>query len=60
MDTGQYQFYKNAQYRNTRNEKKTLIVDINDTGGETHLGSGGEFSEDLFELIKKFNIENYK
>ena len=51
MDTGQYQFYKNAQYRNTRNEKKTLIVDINDTGGETHLGSGGEFSVDLFEPL---------
>ena len=51
MDTGQYQFYKNAQYRNTRNKKKTLIVDINDTGGETHLGSGGEFSVDLFEPL---------
>jgi len=51
MDTGQYQFYKNAQYTNTRNKKKTLIVDINDTDGSTHLGSGGEFSVDLFEPL---------
>ena len=51
MDTEQYQFYKNAQYRNTRNKKKTLIVDINDTDGSTHLGSGGEFSVDLFEPL---------
>ena len=31
MDTGQYQFYKNAQYRNTRNEKKTLTTDLKST-----------------------------
>ena len=51
MDTEQYQFYKNAQYTNTRNKKKTLIVDINDTDGSTSLGAGGEFSVDLFEPL---------
>ena len=51
MDTGQYQFYKNSQYRNTRNKKKTLVVDINDTDGSTSLGSGGEFSVELFEPL---------
>ena len=51
MNTDQYQFYKNAQYRNTRNTKKTLIVDINDTDGSTSLGAGGGFSVDLFEPL---------
>ena len=51
MDTGQYQFYKNSQYRNTRNEKKTLVVDINDTDGSTSLGAGSEFSVELFEPL---------
>ena len=52
MDTDQYQFYKNAQYRNTRNEKKTLILDIDDSDGSLHLGSGTEFNIDLFEPLK--------
>ena len=51
MDTGQYQFYKNAQYRNTRNEKKTLILDIDDSNGSLHLGSGSEFNVELFEPL---------
>ena len=51
MDTGQYQFYKNSQYRNTRNKKKILVVDINDKDGSTSLGSGGEFSVELFEPL---------
>ena len=52
MDTDQYQFFKNAQYRNTRNEKKTLILDIDDSDGSLHLGSGTEFNIDLFEPLK--------
>ena len=52
MDTGQYQFYKNAQYTNTRNEKKTLIIAIEDGHVESTLGSTGEFSLDLFEPLK--------
>uniref|UniRef100_A0A6C0C6T7 Uncharacterized protein n=1 Tax=viral metagenome TaxID=1070528 RepID=A0A6C0C6T7_9ZZZZ len=52
MDTDQYQFYKNAGFRNTRNEKKTLVIDIDDADGETHLGSGTQFSVDLFEPLR--------
>ena len=52
MDTEQYQFYKNAQYRNTRNEKKTLMLDIDDSDGSLHLGSGSEFNVELFEPLK--------
>ena len=39
MDTDQYQFFKNAQYRNTRNEKKTLVVAILDNTDQLILGS---------------------
>ena len=52
MDTGQYQFYKNAQYTNTRNEKKTLIISVEDGQSDSTLGSTGEFSLDLFEPLK--------
>jgi hypothetical protein len=52
MDTDQYQFYKNAQYTNTRNEKKTLILDIDDSDGSLHLCAGTEFNIDLFEPLK--------
>ena len=52
MDTEQYQFYKNAQYTNTRNEKKTLIISVEDGQSDSTLGSTGEFSLDLFEPFK--------
>jgi len=52
MDTDQYQFYKNAQYKNTRNEKKTLIIYVEDGESTSTLGSTGEFSLDLFEPLK--------
>lgn len=52
MDTEQYQFYKNAQYTNTRNDKKTLIISIEDGQSDSTLGSTGEFSLDLFEPLK--------
>lgn len=52
MDTEQYQFYKNAQYTNTRNEKKTLIISVEDGQSDSTLGSTGEFSLDLFEPLK--------
>ena len=52
MDTDQYQFYKNAQYRNTRNKKKILILDVDDSKADaSHLGAGGEFNIDLFEPL---------
>ena len=52
MDTEQYQFYKNAQYRNTRNEKKTLVIAILDSTDQLNLGSSGEFDFKLFEPLK--------
>ena len=52
MDTDQYQFYKNAQYRNTRNKKRILILDVDDFASDaSHLGSGEEFNIDLFEPL---------
>jgi len=51
MNTDDYTFYNNTGYRNTRNRKQILILDISDFGGEAHLGSGGEFSVDLFEPL---------
>lgn len=49
-------FYENSGYV-TRHRKKTLILDITDSGGETHLGSGGEFNIKLFEplVIDKYS-----
>ena len=51
MNTEDYTFYKNTGYRNTRNRKQILILDVNDSAGEAHLGSGEEFSVDLFEPL---------
>jgi len=51
MNTDDYTFYKNTGYRNTRNRKQILILDVNDSAGEAHLGSGEEFSVDLFEPL---------
>ena len=51
MDTDQYQFFKNAQYRNTRNEKKTLILDIDDSNVSDHLSGGTEFNIELYEPL---------
>jgi len=53
MDTGQYQFYKNAQYTNTRNEKKTLVIAIlDDEAVGLKLGNNGEFDLELYEPLK--------
>ena len=52
MGTEQYQFYKNAQYRNTRNEKKTLVIAILDSTDQLNLGRSGEFDFKLFEPLK--------
>ena len=42
--------YQNPRYTNERNRKKTLVLDINDSS-HTHLGSGTEFTVDLFEPL---------
>ena len=47
-----FQMYQNSGYRNPRNRKRTLILDIDDTdSGDTHLGSGGEFNIELYEPL---------
>ena len=59
--------FQNSGYKNTRNRKRTLIIDFNDSDN-THLGSGTEFSIDLYEpfIIDKHseiyldNLVNYK
>tara|TARA_B100001059_G_scaffold234490_1_gene277229 strand:+ start:1287 stop:2129 length:843 start_codon:yes stop_codon:yes gene_type:complete len=41
----------------TRHRKKTLILDITDSRGDTHLGTGGKFNIKLFEplVIDKYS-----
>lgn len=51
MNTDDYTFYKNNGFRNTRNEKKTLILDIDDSDGTAYLSAGTEFSIELFEPL---------
>ena len=52
MDTTDYTFYKNNGFRNTRNRKQILILDVDDSDiGADYLGSGGEFNIKLFEPL---------
>jgi hypothetical protein len=52
MNTDEYNYYKNTGFRNTRNRKRILILDVDDTGAnDTHLGSGDEFNIELFEPL---------
>jgi len=45
-------FYNNSGYRNNRNRKKILILDVDDSVlTDTHLGSGTDFSIDLHEPL---------
>ena len=47
-----FSMYQNAQYKNDRNRKKTLILDVDDLAADdTHLGSGGDFNIKLFEPL---------
>ena len=44
--------YNNTGYKNTRNRKRILTLDVDDSvSGDNHLGSGGEFNIDLFEPL---------
>ena len=55
MNSG-FDMYQNSGYVNTRNRKKTLILDIDDSAtGDTHLGAGGEFN---IQLIIKDNAND--
>ena len=43
--------YNNTGYRNTRNRKQILILDVDDSASDNHLGSGGQFNIPLFEPL---------
>jgi len=43
--------YQTSGYKNPRNKKKTLILDIKDGTTTTELGSGTEFNVSLFEPL---------
>jgi hypothetical protein len=52
MNTEDYNYYKNSGFRNTRNRKRILILDVDDnSSSDNHLGSGGEFNIPLFEPL---------
>ena len=47
-----FQMYMNSGYKNPRNRKRTLILDIDDSAAsDTHLGSGSDFNINLFEPL---------
>ena len=43
--------FQNSGYINKRNHKKTLIIDVQDGNDKKELGSGAEFTIDLFEPL---------
>ena len=48
-----FNYYENSNYVNNRNRKRTLILDVEDSGSEAaHLGSGGEFNIQLYEPLR--------
>jgi hypothetical protein len=52
MNTDNFNYYKNTGFRNTRNRKQILILDVDDSDeNDTHLGSGGDFNIELFEPL---------
>ena len=47
-----FNFFQNSGYNNQRNKVQTLILDVSDlSADEAHLGSGKEFSVELFEPL---------
>lgn len=46
-----FDMYQTSGYKNPRNKKKTLILDIKDGTTTTELGSGTEFNVSLFEPL---------
>lgn len=52
MENNGMNYFENTGYINNRNRKRTLILDVDDSGtGDTHLGDGGEFNIELFEPL---------
>ena len=49
-NTNMLQMYQNSGYNNTRNRKRTLVLDVDDITGE-NLGKTGEFKVNLFEPL---------
>ena len=47
-----FNYYENSNYVNNRNRKRTLILDVEDGDGATHLGSGTEFNIQLYEPLR--------
>ena len=50
MESG-FDVFQNSVYKNKRNRKRTLIVDVSDSNADNHLGGGTEFKIDLFEPL---------
>ena len=46
-----FDMYQTSGYKNPRNRKKTLVLDIKDGSSATELGSGTEFNVSLFEPL---------
>ena len=46
-NTNMFQMYQNSGYNNTRNRKRTLILDVDDQG-DPNLGKDGTFKINLF------------
>ena len=51
MNSDWFSTYQNSGYKRERNRKKTLILDVKDSSTATQLGSGTEFTIDLFEPL---------
>jgi hypothetical protein len=50
MNNDNFQMYQNSGYKNPRNRKRTLILDIDDSAAaEQSMGSATEFNVQLFE-----------
>ena len=49
-NTNMFQMYQNSGYNNTRNRKRTLILDVDDQG-DPNLGKDGTFRINLFEPL---------
>ena len=48
MEREQFQYFENSGYKNTRNKKRTLILDVEDN---TALGTGSDFNIKLYEPL---------
>lgn len=47
-----FNYYENTNFVNNRNRKKTLILDVEDGDGSSHLGDGTEFNIQLYEPLR--------